>query len=97
MPPKKQKKSKDADEKKVRKKGKATVAGGFVGMGRQELSSDSRDPEMDIDRAIDDEGPPPEVSGDSPIQQASSAHQAKGKESTICPDCCCCCCCCCRH
>ena len=51
MPPKK-KKSKDANEKKVRKKGKATVAGGSMGMGHQEPSSDSGDPELDIDRAM---------------------------------------------
>ena len=53
MPPRKQKKSKDdADEKKVRKKGKAKVPGGSVGSGHQEPFSDSGDPELDIDRAM---------------------------------------------
>ena len=52
MPPKTQKKSKDADERKVRKKGKAIIPGGTVGTGCQEPSSDSRDPELDIDRAM---------------------------------------------
>ena len=41
-----------AEEKKVRKKGKATVAGGTVGTGRHEPSSDSGDPDLDIDRAM---------------------------------------------
>ena len=53
MLPKKQKKSKDdADEKKVRKKGKAKVPRGSMGRGCQEPSSDSGDPELDIDRAM---------------------------------------------
>ena len=52
MPPKKQKNSKDAEEKKVRKKGKAMVAGGTVGMGHQEPFSDSGDLELDINRAM---------------------------------------------
>ena len=55
MPPKKQKKSKDhadADDKKVRKKGKVKVAGRSVGTGHHEPSSDSGDPELDIDRAL---------------------------------------------
>ena len=51
--PRNRRREKDhADAKKVRKKGKAKVAGGSVGMGRHEPSSDSWDPELDIDRAM---------------------------------------------
>ena len=55
MPPKNPKKSKDhadADEKKGKKKGKTKVAGGTVPRGHQELSSDSGEPDLDIERAM---------------------------------------------
>ena len=41
-----------AEEKNVKKKGKATVAGGTMGRGREPPSSDSGDPDLDIDRAM---------------------------------------------
>ena len=50
--PKKTKDNADDDEKKVKKKGKSKVAGGSVGRGHQEPSSDSWDSELDIDRAM---------------------------------------------
>ena len=55
MPPKKLKKKDDApaNEKKVRKKGKTMVAGGTMGTGCYEPSSDSGHPELDIDRAME--------------------------------------------
>ena len=40
-----------AEQKNV-KKGKAMVAGGTVGTGQEQLSSDSGDPDLDIDRAM---------------------------------------------
>ena len=52
---KSQKKKEDetsAEEKKVRKNGKAIVAGGSVGTGRHEPSSDNGNPDLDIDRAM---------------------------------------------
>ena len=55
MPRKTQKKKEDeapADEKKVRKKGKVSVAGGTVGTGRHEPSSDSGNTDLDINRAM---------------------------------------------
>ena len=54
MPPKKPKKKDhaSADEKKVRKKSKPMVAGGYVGTGHHEPSSDRGDPDLDIDRAM---------------------------------------------
>ena len=41
-----------AVKKNVRKKGKTTVDGGSVGMGRQEPSLDNVYPELDTDRAM---------------------------------------------
>ena len=54
MPPKKQKKKDHADayEKKVRMKGKTKFAGESMGTGSQEPSSDSGDPDLDIDRSM---------------------------------------------
>ena len=54
MPPKNPKKKDhaNADEKKGRKKGKTKVAGGNMPRGHQELSSDSGDPELYIERAM---------------------------------------------
>ena len=69
MMPRKNTKKKDdapADEKKVRKKGKTMVAGGTVWTGRHEPSSDSGNPDLDIDRAIEMKATP-EVSEDNPI------------------------------
>ena len=55
MPRKSQKKKEDeapAEEKKVRKKGRDMIAGGTVGTGHHEPSSDSGDPDFDINRAM---------------------------------------------
>ena len=53
MTPKKPKEKDHASaEKKVRKKCKTMVARGSVGIGHHEPSSDSGDPELDIDRAM---------------------------------------------
>ena len=54
MPPKNPKKKDhaDSDEKKGRKKGKTKVAGRTVPKSRQEPSTDSGDPELDIERAM---------------------------------------------
>ena len=55
MPRKTQKKKEDDhhdEQKNPKKKGKAVIPGGSVGMGRGQPSSDSGDPELDIDSAI---------------------------------------------
>ena len=56
MMPRKSSKKKDdeghAELKNVKKKGNAMVAGGTVGMGREQPSSDSGNPDLDIDRAM---------------------------------------------
>ena len=57
-----------AEEKNVRKKGKAMVVSGTVGMGQQEQSSDSGDPDLDIDRAM--------VMEAKPLKFDKSAHPA---------------------
>ena len=74
MMPRKNPKKKDnevpADGKKVRKKGKAMVAGGTVGTGHHEPSSDSDDPDLDIDRAMEMKAQPLKVDKTAP----SSKH-----------------------
>ena len=40
------------DQKNAKKKGKAVIPGGIVGTGQDQPSSDSGDPELDIDRAM---------------------------------------------
>ena len=55
MPRKQPKKKEDeahADQKNARKKGKAVIPGGTVGTGRDQPYSDSGDPDLDIDRAM---------------------------------------------
>ena len=55
MPQKQQKKKDDkapADKKNARKKGNALIPGGTVGTGRSQLSSDSCNPDLDIDTAM---------------------------------------------
>ena len=101
MPPKNPKKSKDhadADEKKSKKKGKTKVAGGNVWRGRQEPSSDSGDPALDTDRAMQMKAQPLKFQMTAPSSRQIGLTKAKGKETTSCPDYCCCCfcfCCCC--
>ena len=80
MPTKKQKKSKDADEKKVRKKGKAMVAGGSIGTGHQEPSSDSGDPELDIDRAMMMKAKPHEFQTTAPSSRQIGFIKPKPKK-----------------
>ena len=55
MPQKLQKKKDDealADQKNARKKGKAVITGGTMGTGRDHPFSDSGDPDLDIDWAM---------------------------------------------
>ena len=83
MPPKKQKKSKDhadTDKKKVRKKGKTMDAGGSVGTGRHELSSESRDQELDIDRAMQMKTKPLQFNTTAPSRRHLELTKLKAKK-----------------
>ena len=50
--PKKKDDEAHADQKNARKKGKAVIPGGTMGAGRNQLSSDSGDPDLNIDTAM---------------------------------------------
>ena len=82
MPPKNQKKKDhaDADEKKVRKKGKTKVAGGTVLRGRQEPSSGSGDPELDIERAMTMKAKPLQFQTTAPSSRHLGLTKPKAKK-----------------
>ena len=92
MPPKRPKKTKgdaDADEKKVKKKGKCKVAGGSVGRGHQEPSSDSGDPELDIDKAMTMKAKPLQFQMTAPPSQQIGIPKPRAMKPTTTrsPDC----------
>ena len=82
MPPKNPKKKDHASayEKKVRKKGKTMVAGGSVGMGHHEPSSDSGDPELDINRAIQMKAQPLKFQTTAPSSRHLGLTKPKAKK-----------------